>query len=289
MAKALIKLTSCCRSAPARTGKNIWYFSYGSNMSEEVFAKRRQITAQQSKPCTIPNYILSYQLNGFPFMEPCFATCMKREHSSYPFERPDVQGMAFLITESEFKRVLATEGGSGWNDGSCGGYRISTVEAVDYDDNKFTVVTLTNVPADFNTRINSWKNCPSQRYKNLVVNGAKKSGVDSKYIEFLEKQDIYDRSKNGCGQKLAIAIQILFFLPTILFMVFGNGLFLKCLKFDRSPWIIVRILYLYRKAINCILHPILFLCCGNGYNNSGYNNSDDDENENDDNSEIKKL
>jgi hypothetical protein len=236
-------------------------------MKEEVFAKRRQILSQDSRPVTVPGYILSYAIDGLPFMEPCFATCLKREHSPYPEPRPDVQGVAFLITESEFRRVLATEGGSGWNDGSCGGYRVSTVEAVDYKGNKLSVLTLTNLPKD-NTRLEAYKNCPSQRYKKLIVNGAIESGVDPTYIKFLEGQEVYDRSKHGCDQSFALVIQVLFMLPFILWMLFGSALFIKILGRDRSPWIVVRGLYLYQRCVKAIVHPVLFFFCGSGYHNN---------------------
>jgi hypothetical protein len=268
--KCVTKAMGKCSSPPERKGKNLWYFSYGSNMSEEVFAKRRQIKSQESKCVKIPNYVLSYALDGLPYMEPCFATLYKRE--DYPKEagrdlRPDVHGVAFKITESEFQRVLATEGGSGWNDGSCGGYRVSEVEALDYEGNTMSVLTLTNLPRDNIRGLEAFKNCPSQRYKNLVVNGARSSGVDSAYVNWLEEQQVYDTSKNTCCINMALIAQIILFLPNLLLMIVGRTIFLGIFRLEKPPWIVVRCLYLYSLLLKYTLTPCMKFICGSGYHN----------------------
>ena len=235
-------------------------------MSEEVFAKRRQIKSQESRPCIVPGFVLSYAMDGIPFIEPCFATCVKREHSPYPNPRPDVHGVAFLITESEFTRVLATEGGSGWNDGSCGGYRVSEVEAVDYQGKKMNVLTLTNLPEDNYRPMESYKNCPSERYKNLVVNGAKQSNIDPNYIKWLETQQSYDKSQHGLKQRIALVVQVLFFLPLLFSMLVGNFIFMRLCGKERTPWIVVKVTFLYRQLLKVSVLPLLTFFVGS----SGY-------------------
>ena len=56
------------------------------------------------------------------------------------------------------------------------------------------VLTLTNLPEDNYRPKESYKNCPSERYKNLVVNGAKQSNIDPNYIKWsnwIQPQDTY--------------------------------------------------------------------------------------------------
>jgi len=259
--------------ATSNNEEYVWYFSYGSNMNYEVFVNRRGICTRESRRCIVPGYTLSYEYDGIAFYEPCFATCVKQEdyyQNSHGIkddsnDRFDVHGMAFLISQNDFEKMLATEGGNGWNDGSCGGYRLSTVEAVDYDGKKLSVRTLTNLPDD-NRRSLSWRNSPSQRYKDLVVNGAKDSGIDPKYVEWLESQSVYDAtSKNSYSRIILFPI----FLSYMCYYVWGQALLVERFKMKRYPWILARCFHLYNKflLIDLIVPMIEFCTSENGYYN----------------------
>mmetsp|Transcript_6048 Transcript_6048/g.9247 ORF Transcript_6048/g.9247 Transcript_6048/m.9247 type:complete len:317 (+) Transcript_6048:125-1075(+) len=256
----------------------IWYISYGSNMSEEMFKGKRKISFEESRKCIIPGYTLSYDYDAYPFSEPCFATCVKQEdyiatHIDDPTwpqhlreeKRPDVHGVAFLITKEDFLRTLATEGGNGWNDGTCGGYRISRVDAKSYNDTScFPAVTLTHLPTD-NRRPGLWMNCPSQRYKGLVVNGAKNSGLDPAYIQWLEKQPSYDTSRNKRSKRIVD----IFMIPCFWHMFVARGLFLDYFKMNRYPWFAAKCFHIYNILLHKTLFPLLSCFCGEtGYCNN---------------------
>mmetsp|Transcript_6812 Transcript_6812/g.9944 ORF Transcript_6812/g.9944 Transcript_6812/m.9944 type:complete len:295 (-) Transcript_6812:60-944(-) len=247
----------------------IWYFSYGCNMSIQMLKGKRQISFTESRKCIVPGYTLSYDYDAFPFSEPCFATCVKQDDyiathiddPSYPLNgfpaRPDIHGIAVLISKSDFLRVLATEGGNGWNDGSCGGYRISTVGAKGYDSVSFTALTLTHLPED-NRRPGLWMNCPSQRYKDLIVNGAKDSGLDTLYVQWLEKQPSYDPSRNRISKRIVD----FFSFPCFWHMFALRRLFLDYFKMKRYPWISAKTFHLYNILLHKTLFPLLRFCCG---------------------------
>ena len=114
----------------------VWYFSYGSNMKRSVFEGRRKIYATDTELATIPGRVLSYAYDGYPYLEPCFATCLKREElpESIRTGVPDVHGVAYRITKSQLKACLATEGGNGWNDAWVGGYGVEEVDAISYEE-----------------------------------------------------------------------------------------------------------------------------------------------------------
>ena len=252
---------------PEREGDHVWYFSYGSNMKSEVFCKRRGIVAQQIVRCQLPGYVLSYALDGLPFLEPAFATCVKREQSIEADARPDIHGVAFRITETELKRVLATEGGCGWHDGSVGGYRLSSVRAIDYDGNCLDVWTLTNERCDIQ-RPGASHNCPSQRYKGLVVDGAKEVGLDSKYITWLEQQPAYTGA--GLGWKFTVAkllVMILIGLPSMVQFMIANPLIMRASGNWRPPWLVTKCFRLYNTAAKFFVLPLLALFAGSGYHN----------------------
>ena len=112
----------------------IWYFSYGSNLNPEVFENRRKIKCRDHRVCYAPGYVLTYAEGILPYIEPAFCTCVKRELlpplaslSSSPLvagdrdddnirHRPDIHGVAFLITRRQYEHVLMTEGGFGWQE-----------------------------------------------------------------------------------------------------------------------------------------------------------------------------
>merc|ERR1712157_6691 len=145
--------------------------------------------------------------------------------------------------------------------------------------NTFKVLTLTNLPTD-NRHSVSWKNCPSLRYKNLVVNGAKSSNLDANYIKWLESLPAYNKGNNNkFGKMLAFPFVV---WCIILYYRVGMIIFIQKLQMKRFPWIFAKIFYLYHTyiLIRCIIPTIEIITGTNGYyNTTNTNNNDDDEDE----------
>jgi hypothetical protein len=58
---------------PAGPGE-VYYFAYGSNMSPSVLTDRRGVKPRASAPCKVHGYVLSFNMLGFPYSEPAFAS-----------------------------------------------------------------------------------------------------------------------------------------------------------------------------------------------------------------------
>jgi hypothetical protein len=144
----------------------VWYFSYGSNMNPEVFEKKRKIRCRDYRVCYVPGYVLTYSEGIVPYLEPAFCTCVKREvldseHKHKPLpQRPDIHGVAFLITRQQYEHMLTTEGGWGyqsfrnhpiWNVGHYGEEEIECIEVLPEPDTTNNTNNTKNTPNEQST------------------------------------------------------------------------------------------------------------------------------------------
>eukprot|EP00532_Pseudo-nitzschia_australis_P006894 CAMPEP_0168181196 /NCGR_PEP_ID=MMETSP0139_2-20121125/11056_1 /TAXON_ID=44445 /ORGANISM="Pseudo-nitzschia australis, Strain 10249 10 AB" /LENGTH=449 /DNA_ID=CAMNT_0008101693 /DNA_START=305 /DNA_END=1654 /DNA_ORIENTATION=- len=141
----------------------VWYFSYGSNMNPAVFEKVRGIKCREHRICRVPGYVLTYGEGIFPYLEPAFCTCVKRGEieggvgvggsssgsgssgsgstnastNTTTTCRPDIHGVAFLITRRQYEHVLLTEGGWGYQEynndpfWTIGNYGVQEIDCVE--------------------------------------------------------------------------------------------------------------------------------------------------------------
>lgn len=224
----------------------MWYFSYGSNMNPEVFETVRKIKCLDHRVCYVPGYVLTFTEGILPYWEPAFCTCVKRGEipplrsrnrnqssdadasCSVPRERerPDIHGVAFLITRDQFEHLLVTEGGMGFQEyrkdpfWSVGGYGVEEVGCIEIDPvfgdenddgGRTSEGTSDSQPCDTHRNeptAGSFEkkafsaltlvglmgsrqryDCnASRRYCNLVRVGARSSGLPVFYREYLERE-----------------------------------------------------------------------------------------------------
>jgi gliotoxin/aspirochlorine biosynthesis gamma-glutamylcyclotransferase len=96
----------------ASAPKTAWYFAYGSNMSSDTFTGSRGIIPLKSARVYIPGWILSMEIPGMPYSEPSFGSIVPRKYTDLERgKEPDVIGVAYLITSSQYRQVVASEGG----------------------------------------------------------------------------------------------------------------------------------------------------------------------------------
>jgi hypothetical protein len=114
--------------APLRDDE-VWYLAYGSNMSPSVLTGRRRVRPEQSMPCYVPGYALSFAVQGFPWAEPGFATiraCSSSSNSSgggggYPASgswrmrvcagtTPCLHGVLHRVNRREWELIKSSEG-----------------------------------------------------------------------------------------------------------------------------------------------------------------------------------
>lgn len=224
----------------------VWYFSYGSNLNPEVFEKKRKIKCVDYRVCKAPGYVLTYSESMLPYCEPGFCTCVKR--SDLPCHqsniRPDIHGVAFLITRQQYEHMLLTEGGWGYQEyRSCpfwgiGHYGEEEIECVEIEPERccdgnndstekqppastttssktpprrFKALTLTGL---FGIHQRYDANC-SKRYYDIVQAGAASSGLPASYRDYLrERHPAYEPSGCWCST-LAASLYLVFAFPCI--------------------------------------------------------------------------
>jgi hypothetical protein len=134
----------------------VWYFSYGSNMNPEVFETKRKIKCLDHKVCKVPGYVLTYADGPLPYIEPAFCTCVKRTDLPRDDGRPDIHGVAFLITKLQYEHMLLTEGGWGWQEyrsdpiWTIGHYGEDEVECIEIQPEGSATTNSTNADAATN-------------------------------------------------------------------------------------------------------------------------------------------
>jgi len=289
----------------------VWYFSYGSNMNPSVFEQKRHITPLATRICYVPDYVLTYGEGALPYLESAFCTCIPRSQfndleeeskakakvkaakverdrdrdNSYHHHpeaeqhqeqeqrrrRPDIHGVAFLITQQQYERVLLTEGGWGWQAyrhhpvWNIGHYGVAEVECMEIasaitasTSTASTSTSTTNSTSTDSTSINTntvssnhrqkfkaytlvgllgsdgtkqrYDCNASQRYYNIVIEGAKSSGLPHLYQDYLKEchppynhslqpqPNQNNRNTNTTFFALFVArnIMLVFYFPSIL-------------------------------------------------------------------------
>jgi gliotoxin/aspirochlorine biosynthesis gamma-glutamylcyclotransferase len=153
-----------------------------------------------------PGYVLCFDLPGIPYQEPAFSSIRRRQSET----DPDVIGIAYLLTRSEYERLLLTEGGRG------GGYLEIDIEVkplLDLTDEKSTISCIslsTRVPREHPHPL------PSARYLSLIQTGAAEHQFPARYQNYLDHLAIYTVTswKTEVGRILFLLI----WLPVVVFL-----------------------------------------------------------------------
>ncbi|KNC81495.1 hypothetical protein SARC_06183 [Sphaeroforma arctica JP610] len=198
-------------------------------------------------------------MDAVPYLEPCFATLRHRsEHKAFD-SYPDAQAVAYQIRESEYMRILATEGGHGYND--LGLYSSEMINVSAFDGTQIKGFALLGGYCRTSVDI-SMKNKPSKRYRDIVIEGAKKSGLRPEYIKFLEQFDAYSPPQDRWG-RLAKYLVLLLVLPSLLSMLVGVP-FLLSLGFERPPYYYAWAMSNYSRLVLGFAYPALLMAFGPG-------------------------
>ena len=108
----------------------VLYLAYGSNLSAETFQGRRGIRPLSQVNVVVPELIMTFDLAGLPYIEPCFANTRYR-HASAPANisekshllpdkerkyhknrwRKGLVGVVYEVTKEDYAHIIATEGG----------------------------------------------------------------------------------------------------------------------------------------------------------------------------------
>jgi len=144
----------------------IWYFAYGSNMDEGTFVGRRRIRPLESRVGRIAGYRLRFNLEGRPKGRAAPANIC-------PDADQEVWGVLYRITRRDMLRLDSTEGVPGR------GYRRTLLEAEDTDGHPVTAIAYVAVGKETDGK-------PSHRYISLLRQGARRHGLPSHWVRFLD-------------------------------------------------------------------------------------------------------
>lgn len=113
----------------------VLYLAYGSNLSAETFKGRRGIKPLGAQNVVVPELMLTFDLTGIPYLEPCFANVRYRQsRPSSPldekenpirgeterrllpwYENPKwkkgLVGVVYEVSLEDYATIIATEGG----------------------------------------------------------------------------------------------------------------------------------------------------------------------------------
>ncbi|KAI8322469.1 hypothetical protein GQ54DRAFT_260016 [Martensiomyces pterosporus] len=240
------------------------FLGYGSNMSSKVLSGRRQVFPKRSVPVIVHGYQLTYDMPGFPYLEPGFGTIQPvtptngSRHTtdgaplldSADGRMPDCQVgsplhcVAHLITQREMDHIVNTEGGNGSPDF---GYQLIKVPCQTYEGERITGVSL----IDTDNCITGYH--PSVRYQKIIVDGAVEHGLAPEYIERLRMVTPYRAKTIGqrIGKWVFLAIALPLTLPVLVCSI--SALVFK----TKVPWV-VSVYGEWVKRLLWLLHDYIF-------------------------------
>ncbi|KAF9358452.1 hypothetical protein BGX26_001736 [Mortierella sp. AD094] len=207
-------------------------------MDPKVLAGRRKIQPVESRRVVVPDYWLSFDVGGVPFLEPCFASILKMDRSrfrdknyalfvhdhcrygqefkwdekqpekSYP---PPLQGVAHKITLRDWEVLIQSE--TGWGHDVPTGYDQIQVQCIvvgdDDDEHSISAHVLATRPLSIKSQCQ-----PSPGYKNLLITGAAHHNLDPAYQDYLAHIVPYECT--GAPSFLARRVFQVFNLPLLL-------------------------------------------------------------------------
>ena len=173
------------------------YFAYGSNVSSATFRGTRGIDPAESWPAVLPDYRLVFDVPGLPYVEPGFASVRRVSPIPGPpdpddplarYER-EVHGMAYLVSDADWARILRTETG----------YAVEDVTLVRSSDGaSIEAATLAYPSLDLGAAGTMPELLPSARYLGIIRAGAEEWSLDEGWRAWLrERVRAYDDPANG--------------------------------------------------------------------------------------------
>lgn len=121
--------------AASGRSETVLYLAYGSNLSAETFLGKRGIKPLAQVNVLVPELVMTFDLPGLPYAEPCFANTRYRKTSSsvhqptvdteteplletqgHPKYHKDrwkkgLVGVVYEVTRRDYAHIIATEGG----------------------------------------------------------------------------------------------------------------------------------------------------------------------------------
>ena len=207
-------------NACVQKNKTVLYLAYGSNLCDETFLGKRQIKPLSQVNVVVPQVVMTFDLPGIAYMEPCFANVRRREPdgkavTSSPEYHKDrwhkgLVGVVYEVTLEDYAHIIATEGGGA-------GYQDVLVDCHPLDVNPRNAVPAepSNAPFKAHTlfdpsghhRTDPSYAQPSARYLKLINDGAMERGLPYEYQDYLYQIRVYQvtTARQKLGRLLYLA------------------------------------------------------------------------------------
>ncbi|PAA89635.1 hypothetical protein BOX15_Mlig011547g2 [Macrostomum lignano] len=166
------------------SSKSIWFFGYGSNMNADNLANKKNVVVKQTTHAILRGYKMTFSVPGFSYVEPCFANCEKAAPTDC------VHGVAFETDQDSIDRMDRVEMV----------YDKAWVPLESYDGRQFEGYVYVN-KAGFKS---TTEGTPSKRYLQMVIDAARRAGLNSDYIAKLESVKAYKPSAETLAKRSAI-------------------------------------------------------------------------------------
>ncbi len=250
--------------------ETVFYLAYGSNLCAETFQGRRGIRPLSQTNVVVPELVMTFDLAGLPYVEPCFANTKYRTEeprfspsdseisqflpttkSKYHKNRwqKGLVGAVYEVTLSDFAQIIATEGGgASYQDVLVDCYELPPSEDTVPDhpaSEPFKAHTLYSPvfppgekpPKEGGrfSRPDPDYAQPSARYLRLVNDGADEHGLPNEYKTYLRQLRPYTMTTQQ--QKLGGWIFSMTWLPFIRLVFRLNNKFADK-KGRAPPWLV---------------------------------------------------
>ncbi|KAL8700765.1 MAG: hypothetical protein Q9224_000814 [Gallowayella concinna] len=249
------------------------YLAYGSNLSASTFRGVRGIRPLAALNVLVPELVMTFDLPGLPYTEPCFANTAYRTSPSTtsaqltesidektpilptysnPHWNKGMVGVVYEVTPSDYAHIIATEGGgASYQDVLVSCYPLnpdSSTVPTHPQTPPFKAHTLyspisppgSDPPKDGGrfSRPDPEYAQPSQRYLDLITTGAEEHGLPQEYREYLGRLQPYTITTQG--QRIGRFVFMMTWLPVIRVMFMLSRMFSD--EKGRSPKWLVRLL-----------------------------------------------
>ncbi|KAL8791293.1 MAG: hypothetical protein Q9195_005982 [Heterodermia aff. obscurata] len=211
------------------TPETVLYLAYGSNLAAETFLGKRGIRPLSQINVVVPELVMTFDLAGLPYTEPCFANTAYRSltpptpsepppsplsektsllptpsSTSSPHWPKGLVGVVYEVTLPDFAHIIATEGGgASYQDVlvDCHPLPASTPSVpLHPHSTPFKAHTLfsptTTAPGGRISRPDPGYAQPSARYLKLITDGADEHGLPEEYKAYLHALQPYTITTN---------------------------------------------------------------------------------------------
>lgn len=233
----------------------LFYLAYGSNLCAETFQGRRGIRPLSQVNVVVPELVMTFDLAGIPYTEPCFANSRYRKSQSLSQElytdsetlpflssspskyhkkrwQKGMVGVVYEVTSEDFAHIIATEGGgSSYQDVLVDCYELSLEDPTVPEHpstrpfKSHTLYSPVSPPGETPSskggrfsRPDPDYAQPSARYIKLITDGADEHSLPAEYKRYLHQLRPYQMTTQR--QKVGGSVFKKIWIPIVVF-VFG--------------------------------------------------------------------